>query len=479
MHKSIFFRVILMTLFVAFAANGQESYEEWLKKDQQAFEDYLSETDKAFTQFLKENWVNIDSEQPIKIDPKPKPQKQPVLPQTKPTTKPEKPLDIKPKTPKPKPEPVQKERPKPVIEEPPAPVPAVKTFEFRLFELPYTLPYAKPIALKNESYQNKASIAADWQSCSAWQHQDIVREMYDFAKKKELNDWSTYQLAHAVAKKVPGVKTHQQGMLVTWFFMSKLGYDVKIAFGGNDLYLLIPMSEQLFSVSYFPMQKKRYYLFKGTEWINSVPKIRTYPKTYTANAKILSASLKQMPQFTGRVAEKRNKNSTVKIARDAIFYGNTLPQTELTVYFNTPMSAALNNSLSGRFAPSAGTKIENLNKVLAYIQHGFDYQTDQEQFGRERALYPDETFYYPYADCEDRSILFARIMKEIYGYDVIGLDYPGHIAAAVHVPGNTSGDAVLYNGKRYIICDPTYINAKAGMCMPQFKTTSPGVIVVN
>lgn len=28
----------------------------------------------------------------------------------------------------------------------------------------------------------------------------------------------------------------------------------------------------------------------------------------------------------------------------------------------------------------------------------------------------------------------------------------------------------------YIICDPTYINALASMCTPQFKTVNPDII---
>ena len=33
-----------------------------------------------------------------------------------------------------------------------------------------------------------------------------------------------------------------------------------------------------------------------------------------------------------------------------------------------------------------------------------------------------------------------------------------------------------YKGKKYIICDPTFINANAGMCMPEFKKVNPEII---
>ena len=31
-------------------------------------------------------------------------------------------------------------------------------------------------------------------------------------------------------------------------------------------------------------------------------------------------------------------------------------------------------------------------------------------------------------------------------------------------------------GDRFVVCDPTYINANIGMTMPQFKTANPQVV---
>ena len=89
---------------------------------------------------------------------------------------------------------------------------------------------------------------------------------------------------------------------------------------------------------------------------------------------------------------------------------------------------------------------------------------------------PEETLYYPASDCEDRAILFSYLVKNLLGLKIIALDYPGHIATAVKFSANINGDAVEYNGQRYVICDPTYINADAGMSMPEYKGVAPEVI---
>ena len=120
-----------------------------------------------------------------------------------------------------------------------------------------------------------------------------------------------------------------------------------------------------------------------------------------------------------------------------------------------------------------------VNIILRFVQTAFKYQTDDIQFGREKWLFPDETIYYPYADCEDRSILFAWMVKTLTGLDVVGLDWPGHIATAVAFNDNIPGDYLIINGRRYTICDPTYINADIGMMMDNYRGVGVRVIEIR
>ena len=89
----------------------------------------------------------------------------------------------------------------------------------------------------------------------------------------------------------------------------------------------------------------------------------------------------------------------------------------------------------------------------------------------------DENFYYPACDCEDRAILFSNLVKDLLsGLDAVLLDYPNHIASAVRFNEDISGDYILLDGKKYLICDPTYIGAPIGMCMDRFKSVPPEII---
>ena len=53
--------------------------------------------------------------------------------------------------------------------------------------------------------------------------------------------------------------------------------------------------------------------------------------------------------------------------------------------------------------------------------------------------------------------------------DIVFLHYEGHLATAVAFDEDISGDHIKANGRKYLVCDPTYINAPIGMEMPDVK----------
>jgi hypothetical protein len=65
--------------------------------------------------------------------------------------------------------------------------------------------------------------------------------------------------------------------------------------------------------------------------------------------------------------------------------------------------------------------------------------------------------------------------------DVVLLHYPGrHLATAVKFDNpQTTGSYVNLNNTKYLICDPTYINADFGMAMPQLRDVAIEVIPVK
>ena len=67
-------------------------------------------------------------------------------------------------------------------------------------------------------------------------------------------------------------------------------------------------------------------------------------------------------------------------------------------------------------------------------------------------------------------------MRDLVGLDVILVYYPGHLAMAVNFPGDVEGDYITFEGRKYTVCDPTYIGARVGETMPIVKDEKVTVV---
>ena len=151
------------------------------------------------------------------------------------------------------------------------------------------------------------------------------------------------------------------------------------------------------------------------------------------------------------------------------------------MYANTPLDSdvkkqlypALYSQLEGKTYPEAA------DILLDFVQSAFVYEYDDKVWGGDRAFFAEESLYYPYCDCEDRSILFSRLVRDLLGLKVILVYYPGHLATAVRFDDYVKGDYINLNGERYLVCDPTYIGAPIGATMPDMDNATATVILLE
>ena len=155
--------------------------------------------------------------------------------------------------------------------------------------------------------------------------------------------------------------------------------------------------------------------------------------------------------------------------------------TRWAMYGNTPLDdrvkAELYPALRAKIA--GGGELEAANKLLNWVQTAFEYEYDEVVWGHDRAFFAEETLYYPYCDCEDRAILYTRLVRDLLGLKTILVYYPGHLACAVGFEGQVAGDYILLDGKRFVVTDPTYIGASVGMTMPGMDNSQASVILLK
>ncbi|QAR32894.1 hypothetical protein EP073_05585 [Geovibrio thiophilus] len=522
--------LIILTVFSTFSVINAETFEEYMKSQMDEFQQFKDERDKEFTAFLKEMWIRVETEEPIKQIDEPKPIKMPVapphvekapVPVVKPTppkpivvpepakpTPPAPPAPVVPAKPEPpvvKPEPkpdapIAKPEPAPqpyvaVVPQPvpvpvPAPVvaapPAIKgrPLEFVFFGSAIKVGYDTKLQLGAEAPLNGKKLGEFWEKAALSDYEPLMNNLLKYRKELKMTDWGFILLVSETAGKIAADRNGK--VLLTWFILSKAGYETRTAYDKDSVYLLVPASTKLYGVSFFTLDDKRYYAVSADGFINNLGSVYTYEKSYPKADRSMDFRMADYPDLGRKVSERdlsfsyggQTFNIKVPYNMNDIIYLKYHPQTDVNLYAEAGLPDWAGKPLLTQLAPiiKGKTDEEAVNILLKFVQTAFKYATDDQQFGREKFLFAMETIYYPYSDCEDRSILFTYLVKNLLNLDAVFLDYPGHIAAAVAFKTNVKGDSVTFEGKRYTVTDPTYINATIGMTMPQFAKNVPKVV---
>ncbi len=331
---------------------------------------------------------------------------------------------------------------------------------------------------------DKNSIGEWWGKASETQYNHLINQLLSVKDRYALNDWGYYLLLKKVSNDIFSTDDNQAN-LMHWFLLVRSGYDIKLGFVDNKTTILIPSKQKIYRISYMTMQGKDYYVMQYP----GQPMINTYEKTYPGSNRIMDLNI-YYPLNLSNNKKTRTANITYKGKEyninmaynpDMINFLKDYPTTSLNVYFDAAVSAQAKDA----FAESLSGIIENMssdeaaNFLLYLTQNAFEYKTDPEQFGEEKFLFPEETIHYPYSDCEDRSVFYAYLIKEFLKLDIVGLEYVGHIATAIKLDHDTKGDYVTFKDEKYIVADPTYVNAPVGLTMPMHKDEEARVIELN
>lgn len=502
--------IIWMNMALMSFAQTEDEFAKFVNSRQQEYKEYIDKQNQEFINFLKEYWTEYQTEKPVKRPRKPEPlkpilfdkAKQPAMPSqitvggvvTMPPPlinpvkvgKPEKVLNIK----IPKPELMPDQAPKVSVAPPrnplpqeSEPMPGQNAKEWVIVDY-----YGSTIYIDNALKEclslkgiTEKDIAQGWEALCKKNYRLLISDCKNTKDYFHMCDWGYVLFTGKVAEALCGSSTSSEKILMQLFILSQSGYKAKVARKDDKLVLLIATDGVLYGIPYYTLQEERYFLL----YDNSLSdKIFTYEKNFAkANKKVCMRIMDQ--QVMRQILKKRLVQARAypvatetRINKALIDFYRDYPQCEFYVYAGAPVSdeieetvlPALENAVKGK------DKVEAANILLNFVQTAFQYQTDQQQFGYEKPFFIDEIFYYPYSDCEDRAILYQFLVRRLLKLEAVLLDYPEHLATAVHFPRNVKGDFVMVGDKKYIVCDPTFINASIGCAMPQYKGAKVKVI---
>jgi len=496
--KAFINRVLLLHIVCASLIFGGE-YEEWIKQNQggsnqlqDEFRAYKTNADNDFANALKadeENWQTFKTQlnKPLL---KSKPIKLPIAPSKKPQ-------NIKGKTSIPNvPKAIKNHKKQLSLHKTPNKMPKLQiddkhsSFVIDFFYNKITIAYNKNLKIKNYK-ANRQSISNFYSYLNNQDLNTLQKSIIYNKNYLRLNDWGLYLLVDKIAKKLQLNKNTQS--LFSWYMMLKLGYDVKISYSNSgDIFLLANVKQKLYQVPYYTFNNKPYYILSPKGYLKLTPSITTYKVQIRNNLKPLDMSNYFVPKTNKKYDTTREisfkyagKKYHFKISynKGLSNYYDTFAQVDYGVYLNTNMYKSTYNDFKAQLEPIIKNKSEiwAVNFLLALVQKGFKYKTDNAQFGREKPLFVAQSLYYPYSDCEDRVILFSRLVNDLLGLKIVAIKYSNHLSSAVLLSGLKAikSGYVVHKNQKYIIADPTYINASVGMIMPAYKNARYSLIEQN
>ncbi len=339
---------------------------------------------------------------------------------------------------------------------------------------------------------DQSSVKKGWQKLTGTQGFKSLRDdCLRIREELQLCDWGYLLLTEKIASELYPASTDNQA-LAACALLNLSGYDCRLASGNGHFYLIFNPSHDI-PGTYFPIDGKRYYIRSRGDNLSSAS---TCIADFHKNPTPIRMLMDRYPRFTHNPKTARRYSSaaigsskgldmhdvrTVVNSSVQQFLAD-YPVVPWNLYGLAPVSKELQKTLFKVMKEEvAGLgPVEAVDKLLKFHYLGFNYATDDKQFGTEKPFFFDENFYYPANDCEDRAIMFARLVKDILGLDVVYLKYPNHLAAGVCFPPgvNVNGPKVTVDGKTYVFCDPTNAD-KAGKCPIIYTTVRPDVYKIE
>lgn len=337
-------------------------------------------------------------------------------------------------------------------------------------------------------------VAAWWLALSNILDTDnLIYDCLKLRKDYSLCDWAYLEMLHALSEKVYGEKSNQATLLMAYLFCQS-GYKMRLASDGTDkLYMLFASRHHIYDLPRFEVDGETYYpygecpsslyisnsAFPGEQslslWVTSTPKVAL------SATSLKKRQSERYPDVKITLSSNKNLMDFYSSYPTSMVGDNVVSR--WAMYANTPMSEDVKRQIYPdlKAAINGCDQLTAVNKLLNFVQTGFEYEYDDKVWGGDRAFFAEESLYYPYCDCEDRSILFTRLIRDLLGLRCILIYYPGHLASAVEFSqSNTvTGDYILLEGYKFVIADATFIGAPVGKTMYGMDNQTAKVILLE
>lgn len=360
--------------------------------------------------------------------------------------------------------------------------------EFTFYGTPLRIRYTEKeeLTLKDSSPR---AVASAWKLLSKADFDNTIFDCLALRSRHQLSDWAYLMMLDSMSVACHG-KSNEATLLMSYLFCQS-GYKMRMGVSDGRLCLLYASKHHIYSQPYYEIDDEHFFIYGSQiEHLNICE--ASYPKEQPLSllipqSQVLAESpskvrLLKSDAFPEMIVRTTVNQNLIKFCNDypsSMLDNNFM--TRWAMYANMPFEASVRENLLPALKKyiEGKSQKESVERLLNWVQTAFVYEYDDKVWGGDRAFFAEETLYYPYCDCEDRSILLSRLVRDLLGLKVILVYYPGHLAMAVHFTEDVKGDYIELNKEHYVVCDPTYIGAPVGRTMPRMNNQTATVILLE
>jgi hypothetical protein len=358
-----------------------------------------------------------------------------------------------------------------------------QNYSFDFYNGTFNFSLDSSIVLSVSKSATSAEVVKFYSNISRGDYAPLISSLQKYQEKYSLNDWIYYQLIRKTAEQIsPKADNYFRYTLYKWFLLSKCGYDARLAVGNDQVIFYVRNDEDISDIPFFMIDDKKYMCLNYHDYGKLFKQADTYKpvKISIPEAKNpFSYKVTRMPDFKPESYEEKDVEFSyrqkiyhfkLKVNEDVQTIFKNYPGVDFASYFNIPLSRETYSSL----IPILKNNLKGMDQkkgvdyLMRFTRYAFLYENDEQNFGAEKRLSPEQTLLNKYSDCDDRAALFFYLVKEIYNLPMVALLYPTHLTMAVQFD-KPIGEFITYNGKKYSFCEPT----------PQKENLKIGQIATN
>lgn len=316
---------------------------------------------------------------------------------------------------------------------------------------------------------SETSVQAFYDALNNGNYVPVINALLAYKAQYKLNDWLYYQLIRKTVQQFsPKADNYERYTLYKWFLLAKSGYDARLAQAKDELLFYVRSDENVYDIPFYLQDGKQYVCLNIHDYAQTdlnKNNLRAVHVTVPEGQKAFSYKVTQLPEFTADEYQQKDIQFTYKnkpyhfkvmLNSEVQRIFTNYPVVDYESYFNIPLSHQTYNSLIPELKEilKEMKQKKGVDYLMRFTRNAFLYESDQDNYGKEKRLSPEQTLFTQYSDCDDRAALFFYLVKEVYNLPMIVLLYPTHVTIAVKFD-KPEGQSIMYKDKEYSVCEPT------------------------